>query len=79
MLIAEERRRDGSYHAGGRRNEALDCRVMNLCAADYWLAAKVSERRAHAKTLGHDALFIQSINAKTILQVLEKQTTRRVK
>jgi phage terminase large subunit GpA-like protein len=77
MLIAEERRRDGSYHAGGRRNEALDCRVMNLCAADYWLAAMVSERRAAAKTMGHDALTIQSINAKTILQVLEKQTARR--
>lgn len=78
MLIAEERRRDGSYHAGGRRNEALDCRVMNLCSADYWLAAMVSDRRAHAKTLGHDALFIQSINAKTILTVLEKQTARRM-
>lgn len=25
MLTAEERRVDGSYHAGGRRNEALDC------------------------------------------------------
>lgn len=78
MLIAEERRRDGSYHAHGRRNEALDCRVMNLCAADYWLAAKVSEKRAEAKTMGHDALAIQKINAKTILMVLEQVTARKV-
>ena len=33
MLTAEELRSDGSFHAGGRRNEALDVRVYNLCAA----------------------------------------------
>jgi phage terminase large subunit GpA-like protein len=77
QLIAEERRRDGSYHAGGRRNEALDCRVMNLCAADYWLAAKVADQRAKAKNMGHDALFIQTITTKTILQILQNLTARR--
>lgn len=37
MLNAEERMEDGSFDAGQRRNEASDCRVYNLCAADSWI------------------------------------------
>lgn len=37
MLTAEEQRKDGSFHAGGRRNETLDLRIMNLCAGDLHL------------------------------------------
>jgi len=45
MLSAEERHIDGSFHAGGRRNEALDIRVYNLCAADVWLDEYVARIR----------------------------------
>lgn len=50
MLTAEEQRVDKSFHAGGRRNEALDCRVYALCAGDYWLDNQVNAiREAYIK------------------------------
>lgn len=45
MLTAEERHLDNSFHAGGRRNESLDCRVYALCAGDIWLDDRISNRR----------------------------------
>jgi phage terminase large subunit GpA-like protein len=45
MLTAEEKRADGSFHAGGRRNEALDCRVLNMCASDIYLDREVLAQR----------------------------------
>lgn len=45
MLTAEEKHSDGSFHAGGRRNEALDCRVYSLCAGDVWLDSQVTQTR----------------------------------
>jgi phage terminase large subunit GpA-like protein len=52
MLTAEEMRQDGSFAAGGRRNEALDCRVMALCAADIFLDSLVESMRASARLQG---------------------------
>jgi phage terminase large subunit GpA-like protein len=49
MLTAEERLIDGSYESHGRRNEALDCRVGALCAADVYLDSEVLNYRAWAK------------------------------
>jgi phage terminase large subunit GpA-like protein len=37
MLTNEEKHTDGSFHAGGRPVEALDCRVYALCAGDILL------------------------------------------
>lgn len=78
MLTAEEKRSDGSFHAGGRRNEALDCRVMALCAGDVFLDAKVAGYRAAAKTKGLTDLEIQKFDHAFVLEVLRKQTARRV-
>lgn len=52
MLTAEERRNDGSYHAGGRRNEALDTKVGCVCAGDVWLTMLVERYREAATTDG---------------------------
>jgi phage terminase large subunit GpA-like protein len=74
MLTAEEQRVDGSFHAHRRRNEALDCRVGNLCAADVHLDAKVSEARAAAKAKGVKEIDLQKINHRFVLEMMIKQT-----
>lgn len=45
MLTNEEKHRDGSYHAGGRPTEALDCRVYALCAGDIFFNDRIREVR----------------------------------
>jgi len=46
MLTAEERRADGTFDAGGRRNEALDTFVYAMCAADVYFDSRVSDLQA---------------------------------
>lgn len=77
MLTAEEKRSDGSFHAGGRRNEALDCRVMGLCAGDVYLDGKVSAMRIAAKAKGASDMELQQIDHKFVLELMAKQTARR--
>jgi phage terminase large subunit GpA-like protein len=73
QLVAEEKRADGSFHDGGRRNEALDCRVYALCAGDVFLDAKVSAMRAAAKMQGASDMEIQKLTHKVVLEILGKQ------
>jgi phage terminase large subunit GpA-like protein len=50
MLTAEELRKDGSFwKATGKRNEALDLRVYNLCAAEIWLKSELERVRGNAR------------------------------
>jgi phage terminase large subunit GpA-like protein len=72
MLTGEEKRTDGSFHKVRDRNEALDVRVYNLCAADVWLAAQVENWRLYYKAQGATALRIQQINSREVLEWLEK-------
>ena len=74
MLTAEEQRTDGSFHAGARRNEALDCRVGNLCAGDIYLDARVSEARAAAKSKGAKDIELQQVNHRWVLGLMTRQT-----
>jgi len=76
MATAEEKLKDGSFLAGGRRNEALDCRVMNQCAADLYLDAKVNAMRLAAKAKGSSDVELQAINHKFILELMARQTAR---
>ncbi|MCK5548292.1 MAG: phage terminase large subunit family protein [Thermoplasmata archaeon] len=76
MLTAEELRADGSYHAAGRRNEALDCRVYAHCAADVYLDALVLQFKAKAQADGADPIKLQSINHKFVLDYMERTTKR---
>jgi phage terminase large subunit GpA-like protein len=84
-LTAEEKRRDGSFHDGGRRNEALDLRVYNLAAGDYFLAAKIQAFRAAAKSVGRTPwgteptdYELQKINHQWVLDWLTQQTARKI-
>jgi len=72
MLTAEEKRTDGSFHKIHSRNEALDCRVYNMCAADVWLAAQVEKRKLYLQERKASALDIQQVNARFVLEQLEK-------
>lgn len=77
MLTAEEKRSDGSFHAGARRNEALDVRVLNLAACDIYLDARVQELKSWARKKGQTPVQISQINHATVLKWLERQTARR--
>jgi phage terminase large subunit GpA-like protein len=85
MLRAEERRKDrvtGQFTfvcPAGRRNEALDLRVMNLCASDVFLEAEVFEMRQAAKEQGANTNQLQAITTKTVLHYLEKAARLKVK
>jgi len=77
MLIAEEKRGDGSFHCpSGRRNEALDCRVMNLCASDVYLDREVLELRAAAKNRGATPAQIAAIDHRFLLSKMIQATAR---
>jgi phage terminase large subunit GpA-like protein len=67
MLRAEERRVDGSFHDFNRRNEALDCRVMNICAAQAFLDAWVNDLRDFVKRQGASKEEIGKIRSDTVL------------
>jgi phage terminase large subunit GpA-like protein len=74
MLTAEEKRKDGSFHnTTGRRNEALDIRVYNLCASDVYLNSLVMRYRAIAKQKGATDIQLQDINQKYVLNIMHDQ------
>jgi phage terminase large subunit GpA-like protein len=79
MLTAEERRRDGSFHnPTGRRNEALDCRVMAMCAADVFLDSEVLTKKGLAKSAQMRPDQIQLITHRSVLDDMVKSTARRM-
>lgn len=73
MLTAEEKRSDGSFHAGGRRSEALDTRVMALCAGDVFLDSKVTAMRVAAKAAGASDIDLQQITHVFVLEAMSRQ------
>jgi phage terminase large subunit GpA-like protein len=84
MLTAEEMHADGSFHSGGRRNEALDVRVYNLCAAHLYLNALVQDFKATAKMRAREKkqnlspMDLQKINHRYALDRLTDMTRRRI-
>jgi phage terminase large subunit GpA-like protein len=75
MLTAEEKRTDGSFHCpSGRANEALDCRVYNLCAGDVYLDSQVLSVKAAYQKQGARADQVQVINHRMVLESLTKAT-----
>jgi phage terminase large subunit GpA-like protein len=79
MLTAEEKLSDGSFKASGRLNEALDCRVMNLCAGDVYLAFKIDELRDYHRTEhSWTRAQLQKINHNFVLEVLTRATAPKL-
>jgi phage terminase large subunit GpA-like protein len=79
-LLAEEKStEDGSYSARGRKNEALDCRVMALCSGDAYLDSLINEARDYAKKSGMSEVQIrETIDTPYVLSVLEKRLNQRI-
>jgi len=78
-LSAEERRADHSFYLPSKRaNEALDCRVYNMAAADIFLDKLVNAQQAEAKNAGLLDIQIRMINHARILEILEKRTQRSI-
>jgi phage terminase large subunit GpA-like protein len=74
MLTAEEKRKDGSFHCPDhRRNEALDCRVYALCAADVYLDRKVLDVKLAAKEAGAAEADVQQITHRVVIDMMEKE------
>lgn len=74
MLTAEEKTVEGAFVlASGRRNEALDCRVYAMCAADVYLDARVTELKTAAKNRGAKPYELSNINSKTVLELLKQR------
>jgi phage terminase large subunit GpA-like protein len=78
MLTAESKKIDGSFTCGnGVRNEALDCRVLNLCACDIYLDNLVLKLRDEAKRRKAKAHQVEAIRHKQVLEYLDSQTLRK--
>jgi phage terminase large subunit GpA-like protein len=75
MLTAEEKRADGSFYCpSGRRNEALDLRVYNLAARDFFIDAKIAELREAYQTRGATKQQLAEIRSPAVLQMLADAT-----
>jgi phage terminase large subunit GpA-like protein len=73
MLTAEEKQSNGSFYCpAGRRNEALDCRVYALAAADVFLDAEVMAFKAAAQSRGARPDQVQLVNHHYVLQYFQR-------
>lgn len=73
MLTAEEKKLDGSFHAGGRRNESLDIRVYALCAGEAYLGKLIMDYRAVVKSKGGNMADVEKVDHRYVLEVLKRQ------
>lgn len=72
MLMAEELRSDGSFYcASGKRNEALDCRVYAMCAADVILDEGVEALRRARRDEGGSYDEISRITTRNYIDLLK--------
>lgn len=79
QLTAEEIRADGSFwKPSNRPNEALDLRVLNMCAGEFWLAQEVEFARRKAMKLNKwTKEQAAHIHTRHILDDYVKNTARR--
>lgn len=78
MLVAEEERADQSFWLpSGRANEALDMRVYNMCAADFWLFKQVQLLQKFMKKNGSPSHVVEQLNSKNILHRLQQEVKRK--
>ncbi len=81
MLTAEEKWKDGSFHAKGRPNEALDITVYANAGAEYWLSKYVEQCRENiiksAKISRNDAK--KNITTRSIIDKMKHELLRSQK
>jgi phage terminase large subunit GpA-like protein len=79
QLLAEEMHRDKSFHLKkDRPNEALDCRVLNLCAGDVFLGLEIDDWREKFRQQGMPKDQLENVNHRMILDFLIQETARLV-
>lgn len=78
MLVAEELRTDGTFwKPANRSNEALDLRVINMVAGEFWLAMEVDAARKHAMKFNKwSKEQAEHIHTRHILEKYQKNTAR---
>jgi phage terminase large subunit GpA-like protein len=76
-LTAEEYLEDGSFEAGKRRNEPLDCRVYSLCAGDAFLDAEIERIREVEIEKGKSRAESKLIGGREVLQAMIKGILRK--
>lgn len=77
-IRAAEKLRDGTFSTGGRKHDALDCRIYNLCAGDVYLEMRIKEMRDYHRTeQGWNAAQLQKITHNYVLEVLTRATAPR--
>jgi phage terminase large subunit GpA-like protein len=80
QLTSEEKLSGNKGFANyGRRNEALDCRVYNLCAADAFLNETIDLLQQHYKNEGWSAPEWKAIDHVWVLEWLRRSTERVTK
>lgn len=80
MLTNEEKHIDGSFHAGGRPVESLDCRVYALCAGDIVLDERVAMVRERLVKNGMTKeMAKQAFNHKAMIEEMKFQRWREMK
>lgn len=72
MLNAEEMLVDGSFESYGRRNEATDCRVYNMCAAESFINEYLRSVRENYRKQGYSDYSVQALTPKVILKKLSE-------
>jgi len=73
MLTAEEKKSDGSFAETRRRNEALDVRVLCMCAGDVFLDTTVTNYKAAAKANGATDHELLALTHKTVLDIMANE------
>lgn len=79
MLTAEEKLKDGSFRCpSGRRNEALDCRVGNLCAGDIFIDSYVLSVKARITQEGGTAADLLKANYRFCIDLMQKEVYGKI-
>lgn len=73
QLTAEEQLSDGSFKKVRERNEALDCRVYNMAAADIYLMGLVESIRKTGREQGASAKQAEEIGSVYALNWIESR------
>jgi phage terminase large subunit GpA-like protein len=74
MLTAEEKLENGTFICPEHtRNEALDCRCINLCAGDVFLENMVLDMKAEIKAKRGTREHIDLVDTRYIIEMLKKE------
>jgi phage terminase large subunit GpA-like protein len=73
MLTAEEQTQEGEYINRGRPNEALDCRVYAMCAADVYLAQQVELMRDKYRKDGYSQRQTEQIGSRWVIEYMSRK------